>query len=67
MFVDRIQSIELLRHSNVIKRFEVNSGLSQKGKFTDQDFGSSSGVLYYYLRVIQINEHIGWSSPVWVT
>ena len=64
--VDIIESIELLRNSKVVKRFEVKSSLDQKGKFTDQEYESSSGVLYYYLRVIQENGHIGWSSPVWV-
>jgi len=31
--------------------------------FTDEHFAGSS---YYYLRLIQKNNHIGWSSPIWV-
>lgn len=64
--VDKIKSIEILRNSKVIKGIQPGSGLNQKGNFTDNDFPISSGILYYYLRVTQENEHIGWSSPVWV-
>jgi hypothetical protein len=32
--------------------------------YTDQDFGA--GDLYYYVRVMQEDGQIAWSSPVWV-
>ena len=64
--VDNIKSIEILRNSKVIKSIKVEGTLKQTGSFTDVEFASSSNVLYYYLRVIQENNHIGWSSPVWV-
>jgi len=65
--VDKIKSIEILRNSKVIKSISVGDRLKQQGSYTDTDFPTSSKVLYYYLRVIQENEHIGWSSPVWLT
>lgn len=64
--VDRLKSIEILRNSKVIKRITPSAGLSQKGSFTDHQTEMNSGVLYYYVRAIQENDHIGWSSPVWV-
>ena len=64
--VEKIKSIEILRNSKVIKTIKPGTGLSQKGRFSDKDLSASSGILYYYVRVIQENDHIGWSSPVWV-
>ena len=64
--VDRIKSIELLRNSEVIQRIDAGTDLVQKGTFIDTSLDKTSKVLYYYLRVIQENDHIGWSSPVWV-
>jgi hypothetical protein len=34
--------------------------------YTDEAFGEETGVRYYYLRITQTNNHIGWSGPVWV-
>lgn len=65
--VDNIKSIEILRNSKVIKRIKVEGALKQAGSFIDEEYASSSDILYYYLRVTQENDHIGWSSPVWVT
>jgi hypothetical protein len=64
--VDSIKSIEILRNSKMIKSIKVGGTLKQTGSFTDMEYASSSNILYYYLRVIQENNHIGWSSPVWV-
>lgn len=64
--VDRIKSIELLRNSKVIQRIKASESFTQKGTITDSEHKSSYSVLYYYLRVIQENDHIGWTSPVWV-
>ncbi|MCK5701843.1 MAG: hypothetical protein KAI29_11850 [Cyclobacteriaceae bacterium] len=61
-----IKSIEILRNSKVIKNIKPAPGLKQKGSFADNDIPISFKVLYYYVRVIQENGHIGWSSPVWV-
>ncbi|MDO8682119.1 MAG: DUF3604 domain-containing protein [Armatimonadota bacterium] len=41
---------------------ELKSRKSLSIDFVDQDFSENS---YYYLRVIQENKHIAWSSPVW--
>ncbi len=64
--VDKIKSIEVLRNSKVIKSINADAGYHQKGSFTDVDYSSSMDSQYYYLRIIQENDHIGWSSPVWV-
>ena len=36
------------------------------GEWVDADFKNETGVLYYYVRAVQKNNHIGWSSPIWV-
>lgn len=64
--VVKIKSIEVLRNSKVIKSINADSGYHQKGSFMDVDYASSLDSQYYYLRIIQENDHIGWSSPVWV-
>jgi len=63
--VDTIKSIEILRNSKVIKNIKPEPGLMQKASFVDNDLLPFE-VLYYYIRIIQENGHIGWSSPVWV-
>ena len=65
--VDDIARVDLLRNSRVIKTFEPTDSLQLfQGEFTDNSYQDEQEVLYYYLRVIQKNEHIGWSSPVWL-
>lgn len=65
--VDTIKSIEILRNSKVIASMIVNGTTNQKGSYTDDENRHTSNTLYYYVRVIQENNHIGWSSPVWVS
>ena len=65
--VDTIKSIEILRNSKVIASMVVNGTTNQKGSYTDDENRHTSDKLYYYVRVIQENNHIGWSSPVWVS
>lgn len=65
--VDEISSIEILRNSRVIHTLKPASGLMKvTGEWSDANFGDEPGVLYYYLRVTQKNNHLAWSSPVWV-
>jgi len=65
--VDWIESIEILRNSKVIQSIipdESNKKMS--GEYIDEDFQKEKEILYYYVRIIQKNKHIAWSSPIWV-
>ncbi len=65
--VQPIKSLEILRNSRVIKVLEPeNTTKVFDGEYRDSQFKEEEEVLYYYLRVIQDNQHIAWSSPVWV-
>ncbi|MBS0621816.1 MAG: DUF3604 domain-containing protein [Verrucomicrobia bacterium] len=71
-----LKSIELIRCGEVLTTFEVEPGQTEL-EFTYDDLTpleesalkreDGEGVfLYYYLRVIQEDEHMAWSSPIWV-
>ncbi len=65
--VQPIKSVELMRDSRVLHRFPVKGDTKRfRGSFTDRDLPKGSQSAYYYLRAIQQDNHIGWSSPVWV-
>jgi hypothetical protein len=65
--VDEISSIDILRNSRVIHSITPAPGsMRETGEWVDADFKNESGVLYYYIRVTQKNNHLGWSSPIWV-
>jgi hypothetical protein len=65
--VDEISSIDILRNSRVIHSIKPAPGsLRETGEWADADFKDETGGLYYYVRVMQKNNHIGWSSPIWV-
>jgi hypothetical protein len=65
--VDEISSIDILRNSRVIHTIKPESGLKNiSGEWSDANYHDEPGVLYYYLRATQKNNHIAWSSPVWV-
>nr|MBD3620897.1 DUF3604 domain-containing protein [Sunxiuqinia sp.] len=60
-----IERIELLRNSRVIKSWKPKNGDQVfVVDYTDEHYTKEKGVLYYYLRVTQTDEHLGWSSPV---
>lgn len=65
--VDEICSIDILRNSRVIHTIRPESGVTKvSGEWADSGYGEEPEVLYYYLRATQKNNHIAWSSPVWV-
>lgn len=65
--VDAICKIEILRNSEVVYSYTPKAGsTSEMGEWVDADYKSEPRVLYYYARVIQRNNHIAWSSPVWL-
>ena len=64
--VDKIRSIEILRNSKVIKRIKPSFDFKHMGTYVDNELVGLQGQTHYYMRVIQENNHIAWSSPVWV-
>lgn len=65
--MDEITRVEILRNSRVVHTFEPASASRQAaGEWTDANPNHDEGVLYYYARVTQKNNHLAWSSPVWV-
>lgn len=54
--------VELLKNNEVIKQ-EISNSNSCKFDYVDTDRSPSD---YYYVRVTQDDEHMAWSSPIWV-
>ena len=70
----KLQSVEIVRNGKVIKKFEPNKYYLD---FTYDDLTPLVSVCidakdkkppfaYYYIRVIQEDGHMAWSSPIWV-
>ncbi|MGE3953731.1 MAG: DUF3604 domain-containing protein [Parachlamydiales bacterium] len=71
---DGIASIELIRNGKVLTTFKADRDYAE---FTYDDMedlrkvvlegpAEQSPFAYYYLRVTQTDDHIAWSSPIWV-
>ena len=69
-----LKSVEIIRNGKV---FYKNEKLTNDFEFTMDDFeplsdisydlkDSSDKFSYYYLRVVQNDGHIAWSSPIWI-
>lgn len=69
-----LSKVEIIRCGNVWKTLEiendspnleimVDDGECPSGSFLMRD---ERGFLYYYLRVIQKDGHVAWSSPIWI-
>ncbi len=64
---DEIDTVDVLRNSEVIKTITVDKSTTYfKGTFTDNEILPGTNGLYYYIRIMQKNKHIGWSSPIWI-
>jgi hypothetical protein len=62
-----IERVELLRNSRVIKTWKPENGNEIFSvKYTDEYYTKEPDVLYYYVRVRQTDEHLAWSSPVFL-
>ena len=62
-----LEKVEILRNSKVIHTFDIEDGVAVfKGDYTDEDYKDEKEVLYYYVRAIQKNNELAWSSPIWV-
>lgn len=65
--VGPIAAIDILRNSRVVYSYTPQGGSQlERGEWVDADYKNETGVLYYYVRVMQADNHIAWSSPVWV-
>ena len=70
----KLKSVEIIRNGIVIKRFETDSyhldfsfdDLVPLEKVAIDAKDGKPPFAYYYLRVIQEDGHIAWSSPIWV-
>ena len=64
---DRIETLDILRNSKVISTIHPEEATQEMiGEFVDDYYTDEKEVLYYYIRVIQHNKHIAWSSPIWI-
>ncbi len=58
-----LASVEVVKDNDVFYSAEVSGN---RCKFTIQDSDIANSGAYYYLRVNQKDEHMAWSSPIWV-
>ena len=58
-----IQSVEIVKNGKFIYRTEPNS---ETAEFDFSDNATSAGQSWYYVRVIQSDRNLAWSSPIWV-
>lgn len=71
-----IKSVEIIRNGKVIKSYEPESGYTLDFTYDDMTpiekiainipKNKAPPFVYYYLRITQVDGHIGWSSPIWV-
>lgn len=70
-----IKSIEIIRNGKVIKTFDKIDGYSLEFTYDDmvalekvaiKPKDKAAPFVYYYIRVVQEDGHIAWSSPIWV-
>jgi len=60
---DRIKQLVIIKNEAIIYVRQPNAD-SIELRFTDRDFEPGSN--YYYVRVVQNNNMVAWSSPIWV-
>ena len=61
--IEHRQQVDAYTDRVILRRVQSGGSLEQHFSFTDN--GTRQGD-YYYLRVVQSNDGIGWSSPVWI-
>ena len=59
-----IRRIDIIKNNAFI---HSRQNLGPKADFTFVDNHPTSGESYYYVRVIQVNDQMAWSSPIWIT
>lgn len=69
-----LKSVELIRNGQVVKKFPTHSH-TLDFEFDDTDILSKLALkspdgrppfLFYYLRILQEDGHMAWSSPIWI-
>ncbi|MEK7754228.1 MAG: DUF3604 domain-containing protein, partial [Acidobacteriota bacterium] len=60
---DRISKVDVVKNGKFV--FETNPN-SNTAEFTYVDNNPGTGESYYYVRAIQIDRNLAWSSPIWV-
>lgn len=63
----RVRYVHLLRDNEVVHSFGGDADGGRYGSFTFVDEGVAPGTHWYYLRVVQDDGEMAWSSPIWVT
>lgn len=65
--VQAISQIDILRNSKVVYSYQPKGdSTSESSEWIDDQFNHDTGAFYYYARVIQRNNPIAWSSPIWL-
>jgi hypothetical protein len=58
-----IESIEIIKNGKFIYKTQPNA---DSAEFDFSDTAASPGQSWYYVRVIQDDRNLAWSSPIWV-
>ena len=59
-----IETVEIIKDGKFIYRTEPNAASAE---FDFNDSASAAGQSWYYVRVMQADRQMAWSSPIWVT
>ena len=59
-----IRQIDIIRDNTFVHNRQP---LEKEVSFTFVDNQAPSGESYYYVRVIQVDDQMAWSSPIWIT
>ena len=60
---DRIQQVDLIRNNKFLSSQKADS---KTVEFTYIDQNPEPGENYYYVRVMQLDGNLAWSSPIWI-
>ena len=64
---DEIDRVEVLKNGKVVDTGQYsNQGDSEDFQLEWEDAADLTGNTYYYVRVIQVDGEMAWSSPIWV-
>jgi hypothetical protein len=58
-----LAQVDIIKDSQVVATIKPD-GLEYTGTWTDPK--PTSGVHYYYVRVLQSDEELAWGSPIWI-
>jgi hypothetical protein len=59
-----IESVEIVRDGSFLYKTQPDAGTAE---FDYTDTAARNGTSWYYVRVIQADRNMAWSSPIWVT